>query len=48
MRWIPIGSIGCVHMHQGITIIEGWGNPSCIQNAMENIEETKQKPRKIS
>jgi len=29
-RWIPIWSLECVHMHQGILVIEGWGNPSCI------------------
>jgi hypothetical protein len=26
--WIPIGSMECVHMHQGIFAIEGWGNPN--------------------
>jgi len=30
----------CAHTHQGILTIEGWGNPSRIQNVVEKIEET--------
>jgi hypothetical protein len=36
-KWISIGLMGCVHMHQGILAIEGWGSPSCVQNVMEKI-----------
>jgi hypothetical protein len=31
--WIPIGSMGCVHTHRGIFIIERCDNPSHVQNA---------------
>jgi hypothetical protein len=38
-KWIPIGSIKCVHMHWGVLVIEGWGNPSCIWNDVEKTRE---------
>jgi hypothetical protein len=31
--------MGSVHMHQGIIAIEGWGNPSHVQNVIEKIGE---------
>ncbi len=34
-------------MHQGILTIEGWGNPSYVQNIVEKIRENNQKARKI-
>ncbi len=37
MRWIPIGSMGCVHTHRWMLTIEGWGSPSPIQNVVEKI-----------
>ncbi len=45
--WIPIGSMGCVHTHQGILAIEGWGNASCIQSLMEKNGEYNKKTKKI-
>ncbi len=42
-RWIPIGSMGCVHTHQGMPTIEGWGSPSCIQNVVWKIGEDNRK-----
>jgi hypothetical protein len=39
--------MGYVHMHQRILIIEGWGNPSYIQNVVEKLEVTSQKLEKI-
>jgi len=37
----------CVHMHQGVPTIEGWGNLSHIQNAMEKTREDHWKVGKI-
>jgi hypothetical protein len=34
-RWIPIGLMGFVHMHQKIPIIERCGSPNHVQNIME-------------
>jgi hypothetical protein len=39
--------MGCVHTHQGILAIEGWGSPYCIQNVVEKTKEINQKPRNI-
>ncbi len=47
-RWISIGLMGCVHMHQGIFVIEEWGSPNCVQNVMEKTGENNQKARKTS
>jgi hypothetical protein len=30
--WIPIGSMGCVHIHQRTFIIERCDNPNHVQN----------------
>ncbi len=46
-RWIPIGSMGCEHMHQKILTIEGFGSSIHIQSIMEKIKEDNQKARKI-
>jgi hypothetical protein len=46
-RWIPIGSMGCVHTHQGLFTIEGWGNISRIWNVVQKIGEDNQKAKKI-
>jgi hypothetical protein len=34
--------MGCVHTHQGILAIEGWGSPNHVQN-VEKTEKTSQK-----
>jgi hypothetical protein len=47
-RWIPIGLMGCVHMHQMITTIERWSSPSHIQSVVEKTKEDNQKARKIN
>jgi hypothetical protein len=47
-RWIPIGSMGCVHTHQRILTIEGWGSLSHIQKVVEKIGEDNWKARKTS
>ncbi len=46
-KWIPIGSMGSVYMHQRMLIIEGCGNLSHVQNVVEKNGEKNQKPRKI-
>jgi hypothetical protein len=43
-----MGSMGCVHTHQGIRTIERWGSPSHVQNAMEKIGENNRKARKTN
>jgi len=47
-RWIPIESMGCVHMHWRIPTIERWGSPSHVRSDVENNAENNQKSRKIS
>jgi hypothetical protein len=37
----------CVHMHQRIFAIEGWGSPSHIRSIMEKIGEISWKLKKI-
>jgi len=37
----------CVHMHQRVPTIEGWGNLSHIQSAMEKTRENNWKVGKI-
>ncbi len=39
--------MGCVHTHQGILAIEGWGNASCIQSLVEKNGEYNKKTKKI-
>jgi hypothetical protein len=38
-KWIPIGSMGCVHTHWRIPIIERCGSPNHVQNVMEKTKE---------
>jgi len=45
---IPIGSMGCVHTHQRMPTIEGWGNPSHVRNVVKKNGQNNQKVRKIS
>jgi hypothetical protein len=40
--------MGCVHTHQGIPTIEGWGNPNHVLNVVNKIGENNQKARKIN
>jgi len=40
-KWIPIRSMGCVHTHQGMFAIEGWGSPSRIQSVVKKNGEIK-------
>jgi hypothetical protein len=47
-RWIPIGSMGCVHTHWRIFAINGWVNPSHVQNVVEKFGENNQKDGKIN
>jgi hypothetical protein len=47
-RWIPIGSMGCMHTHWGMCSIEGWGSPSHVQSVVQKIREDNQKVRKTS
>jgi hypothetical protein len=47
-RWMPIGSMGCVHTHRRMLAIEGWGSPSSIWNVVQKIEEGNWKARKSS
>jgi hypothetical protein len=35
--------MGCVHTHQGIFAIEGWGSPSFVQSVVEKTRENNQK-----
>jgi hypothetical protein len=46
-RWIPIRLMGCVHTHQRIFTIGGWGIPSCIWNTTKKIEKASQSQKKI-
>jgi hypothetical protein len=47
-RRTPETSMGCVHMHRRISIIERYGNPSRVWKAMEKDGEDNQKARKAS
>jgi len=47
MKWIPIGSMRCVHTHQGMPTIKRWGSPSYVQSAVEKTREDNQKLKKI-
>ncbi len=46
-RWIPIGSMGCVHAHGRKLTIEGWGSPSHVQSVVEKNKEKNWKVVKI-
>ncbi len=39
--------MGCVHTHQGMLAIEGWGSPNCIQSVMQKIGKDNKKTEKI-
>ncbi len=39
--------MGCVHTHQKITIIEGWGSPSCVWIDVGKIVANNQNVGKI-
>ncbi len=47
-RWIPRGSMGCVHTHCGRFTIEGCNSLNYILNIMEKIGEDNWKVGKIS
>jgi len=47
-RWIPIGSMGCVHTHQGMLVIEEWGSPSGIWSDVQRIGEDNWKVGRTS
>jgi hypothetical protein len=40
--------MGCVHTHQGMPTIEGWGSPSRIWSVVEKTREDNQKARRTS
>ncbi len=40
--------MGCVHTHQKMPTIEGWGSPSCVQSVVQKIGEDNPKVRKIN
>jgi len=40
--------MGCVHTHRRILVIEGWGNSSWVQSAMEKIGEDNKKVGNIN
>jgi len=46
-RWIPIGSMECMHAHQKILAIEGLGSLSHIWNDVQKTKENYQKVGKI-
>jgi hypothetical protein len=47
-KWIPIGSMGCVHTNQGRPTFGGCGNSSCVRNVVEKNGEDSQKVEKIN
>jgi hypothetical protein len=47
-RWIPIGSMGCVHTHWRMHAFEGWGSSSRVRSVVQKTKENNQKVRKIS
>jgi hypothetical protein len=47
-KWIPEGSMGCVHTHQGRPTIERCGSPNHVRNVIEKTKENNQKVRKIN
>jgi hypothetical protein len=36
-KWIPIGSMGCVHTHRQMLAIKGWGSPSHVWSVVKKI-----------
>jgi hypothetical protein len=47
-RWIPIGSMGCVHTHWGMLTIEGWNSSNRIQNVVGKNGKNNWKVGKIN
>jgi hypothetical protein len=47
MKWIPIGSMGCVHTHQMKPTIKGCDTPNHIENIVEKTNEGNWKVWKI-
>jgi hypothetical protein len=47
-KWIPIGSMGCVHTHQQILASERWGSPNHIRSVVEKTGEDNQKVKKTN
>ncbi len=43
----PLDQWGCVHTHQGMPTIEGWGNLNHVQSVGEKTKEDNQKAGKI-
>jgi len=46
-KLIPIGSMGCMHTHQGMLTIEGWGSPSYAWIVVQRNGENNRKVRKF-
>jgi len=42
-RWIPIGSMGCVHIHWKRPVIEGCGNPNRVWSIVKKTKKDNQK-----
>jgi hypothetical protein len=40
--------MGCVHTHQKIPTIEGWGDPNYIQSIVKKTKEDNKKVEKIN
>ncbi len=47
-RWMPVGSMGCVHTHQGRHVIGGCGSLNYVQSDVKKIGQNNQKVRKVS
>jgi hypothetical protein len=47
-RWITMGLMGCVHTHQKMFVIEGWGSPGHIRNVVKKTCEGNKKSMKIN
>ncbi len=39
---------GDMHTHRGMPVIDGWGNPSCVRNAMQKNGEDNRKVEKTN
>ncbi len=37
-----------MHTHRGMPVIDGWGNPSCVRNAMQKNGEDNRKVEKTN
>ncbi len=47
-RWIPFGSMGCVHTHWRMIAIEGWGSPTPVRSVLQKNGENNWKVGKTS